>query len=345
MRAAYTFVAIVAAVSGAAAQTQSGETFQAGVTMIQVPVVVRDHDGHVVAGLGKDDFELFDNGKLQEIAGFSVENAASQVAPDRSVDANASGAPAAGGTGMEIPARFVTYFFDDVTLRDPGDMTRIRDAAARQLGALQPGDRAAIFTSSCRVELDFTNDRAKLQAALARLEVRPSQLCRVSQAQTLQVTLLRAVLSKMSKLPARRQIILVSSGFFVGHDRSAEEAELIEAAIRSKVSIDAIDAGETTDFTGSGAATAAMSSKPRYANPSNPIVLVDLAHGTGGAYLTGNDFGVSFHKLATPESHYLLSFIAAKADGRFHQLKVKLKESHKMSVEARNGYFAGQRAE
>jgi hypothetical protein len=38
----------------------------------------------------------------------------------------------------------------------------------------------------------------------------------------------------------------------------------------------------------------------------------------------------------------LLGFVpAAKADGRFHQLKVKLENAHKMTVEARSGYYAG----
>jgi len=66
------------------AQPQSGETFKAGVTVIQVPVVVRDHDGHVVSNLGKDDFQLFTDGKRQEITTFSVENPG-QAAPDRSL--------------------------------------------------------------------------------------------------------------------------------------------------------------------------------------------------------------------------------------------------------------------
>jgi VWFA-related protein len=346
MRTALLFVLTIGSLASAAAQTQAGETFKAGVTMIQVPVVVRDHDGHVVSNLGKDDFQLFDNGKRQEIASFSVESPASQVAPDRSLaDGKTAVAQPGGGTAVEIPARFVTYFFDDVTIRDTGDLTRIREAAARQLGALQPGDRAAIFTSSCRVELDFTNDRVKLQEAVGRMLLRPTPVCRVSRAQTLQVELLKAVVNKMSGLPARREIILVSSGFFVGHDRSPEEADLIEAAVRAKVSIDAIDTGEATDYTDSEAVTA-MDSRPRYDNTSNPIVLVDLAHGTGGTYVTGNDFGVSFRKLATPESHYLLGFVpTGKADGRFHQLKVKLENSRKLTVEARSGYYAPQRSE
>jgi len=346
MRTALFFVLAAGSLSSVPAKAQSGETFKAGVTVIQVPVVVRDHDGHVVSNLGKDDFQLFDNGKLQEIASFSLETPGGQAAPDRSLpDAKTPAAQPSGGTGMEIPARYVTYFFDDITLRDFGDLKRIRDAAAQQLGALQPGDRAAIFSSSCRVELDFTNDRQKLLGTVSRLELHPAGVCRVARNQILQVELLKAVVSKMSSLPARRDVIVVSSGFYVGHDRSFEVTDLIEAAIRAKVAIHAVDAGEATDYTGAGAA-GATNSKPRNADPTNPLVLVDLAHGTGGTYVTGNDFALSFRKLATPESRYLLGFVpTGKADGRFHQLKVKLPNSHKLTVEARNGYYATPRSE
>lgn len=345
MRIALLLALAVGLADGAAAQAQTGETFKAGVTVIQVPVVVRDRDGHVVSNLSKDDFELFDNGKRQEIASFAVEEAGGQTAPDRSLpDVKTPPAP---GTGVDVPTRFVTYFFDDMTIRDQGDLTRIREAAARQLGVLQAGDRAAIFSSSCRVELDFTNDREKLQEAISHMQLRPAAVCRVSQAQTLQVALLKAVVDRMSKLPGRRDIILVSSGFFVGPDRfkQGEEAALIENAVRSKVSINTVDTGEATDYATSGAASA-TDGRPRYDNSANALVLVDLAHGTGGAYVTGNDFALSFRKLATPESHYLLGFVpAGKADGRFHQLKVKLENSRKLSVEARNGYYAPQRSE
>ena len=134
-----------------------------------------------------------------------------------------------------IPARFVLYFFDDVSIRDPGDLSRIRTAAARQLGVLQPGDRVGIVSSSCRLTLDFTNDPAKLQEAVSRLELHPAPVCRVSVIQKLQVELLKTIVGKMSQLPARREIIVVSPGFFVGADRSSELDDLIETAVRSKV--------------------------------------------------------------------------------------------------------------
>ena len=51
MRAAHLFLPTLTAVYGAAAGTQSGGTFQTGVTVIQVPVVVDDRDGYVVSNL------------------------------------------------------------------------------------------------------------------------------------------------------------------------------------------------------------------------------------------------------------------------------------------------------
>ena len=367
MRSAHLFLLTLTALSGAAAQTQSGGTFKTGVTVIQVPVVVRDRDGQVVSNLEKDAFRLFDNGKRQEITSFSVERPWSQAAPDRSLPpAQAPMAQSAGGTPMSIPARYIAYVFDDLTLRDFGDLKRIRDAAARQLGALQPDDRAAIFTTSCRVDLDFTNDRLQLQEAISHLELhfayrlksgeRASQ-CRASGNQIPQAEMLRTVVSRMSSLPARREIIFVSCGFVVGQ-RLSDEADLIETAVRSKVSIDAVDVGGSTEDSsamamrgswglqsaggGAGASVDASAAQThRYDYPTDPLVLVDLAHGTGGTYVTGNDFDLSFRRLATPESHYLLGFVpTAPADGRFHQLKVKLENSHKLTVEARRGYYA-----
>src|ERR1039458_4826640 len=144
MRTALLFVLTIGSLASAAAQTESGETFKTGVRIMQVTVVLRDRGGDIVSGLGKDHFQRFDNGKLQEIASFSVESPAGEGAPDRSLpDGKAAVAQSAGRTAVEIPARFVTYFFDDLTIRDTGDLTRIREAAARQLGAGSPPQIAA----------------------------------------------------------------------------------------------------------------------------------------------------------------------------------------------------------
>src|ERR1039458_3698530 len=76
----------------------------------------------------------------------------------------------------------VLYFFDDVHISQ-ADLMQVRIAAERHIDeSLVPTDRAAIFTTSGRTTLDFTDDRAKLHATLLRLSPQPiaramSQLC------------------------------------------------------------------------------------------------------------------------------------------------------------------------
>jgi hypothetical protein len=50
-------------------------TFSTGVNLVLAPVVVRDREGHAIGTLKKEDFQLFDKGKLQEISKFSIEKA------------------------------------------------------------------------------------------------------------------------------------------------------------------------------------------------------------------------------------------------------------------------------
>jgi VWFA-related protein len=53
-------------------------TFKLRVNLVQVHVIVRDAAGKPVEGLRKEDFQLFDNGKLQPIATFGIEDAQSR---------------------------------------------------------------------------------------------------------------------------------------------------------------------------------------------------------------------------------------------------------------------------
>jgi VWFA-related protein len=334
----------------AAAQEQTSPTFKSGVTMIQVPVVVRDRDGHAVGDLKKEDFQLFDNGKPVEIAGFSEDKPGSRAIPDRSLpDRSGEAKPAA--APMDVPERYIAYFVDDANIHGIGILQRVREAATKQINALQPGDRIAIVTSSCTLAQEFTNDRAKLLDALAHLQLSPPLKCRVSGVQVVQIEVLKNVVRAMADLPGHRQIILISGGFWIGHNRSDEPPDLIDAAVRAKVVINALDTGGATESAGRGA-TDAMNPNPGNAwernvpNATLPLVLVELAHGTGGAYVTGNDLSVSFRQLSTPESYYVLSFVPPeKSDGRFHQLKVKLEKKGKFTVEARTGYYPSEHPE
>jgi VWFA-related protein len=347
MRKALLFGSI--ALCWAAAQEQTSPTFKSGVTMIQVPVAVRDRDGHAVGDLKKEDFQLFDNGKLIEIAGFSEDKPGSRAIPDRSLVVGVGPLPSPPQAPMDVPERYIAYFVDDVNIHGISILQRVREAATKQVNALQTGDRVAIVTSSCLLAQEFTNDRAKLLDTLSHLQLSPPAKCRVSAVQVAQIEVLKNVVKAMANLPGRREIILISGGFWIGHNRSDEPPDLIDAAVRSKVVINALDTGGATESAGRGAANGM---NPNGSDPTPvlvatlPLVLVELAHGTGGTYVVGNDLSVSFRQLSTPESYYVLSFVPPeKTDGKFHQLKVKLEKKGKFTIEARNGYYASERPE
>jgi VWFA-related protein len=151
------------------ATREESAVFKARVNLVMVPVVLRDKQGHAVGNLKQEDFQLFDKGKPQAITRFSVEKPGSLAVKGPETAGAKPGAPAA---WADQPERFVAYLFDDVHLQF-GDLARVRDAADRQVAAMQPGDRAAIFTTSGQTMLEFTDDREKLHQTLFLLRPRP----------------------------------------------------------------------------------------------------------------------------------------------------------------------------
>ena len=65
----------VAAATGAIAQApRAPTTFRVNTQLVEISVVVNGSDGKPVAGLTRDDFELYDNGQRQEIRVFRAED-------------------------------------------------------------------------------------------------------------------------------------------------------------------------------------------------------------------------------------------------------------------------------
>ena len=135
--------------------------------LVLVPVVVRDGIGGSIGNLTKENFEIFDKGKREEIASFTMETRNTEAMGSGSAARAQSGAdagPAAGGS-----ATYTVYFFDDTHI-ELGELAIARDAVLREINDLAVTDRAAIITTSGMVQLSFTNDREKLKDALMKAE-------------------------------------------------------------------------------------------------------------------------------------------------------------------------------
>ncbi|MGA3052822.1 MAG: VWA domain-containing protein [Candidatus Korobacteraceae bacterium] len=146
---------------------ETSTTFKVKVNLVEVRAVVRDLQGNVVGNLRKEDFQLTDNGKPQVITKFSMDQAGAKPVA-KHTNAGTDLDDAAPG----LPLRYVIFLFDDIHLKF-GDLAQVRNAVKRNLLTLQSTDRVAIFTTSGQTQLDFTDDRAKLQDALDHLQPRP----------------------------------------------------------------------------------------------------------------------------------------------------------------------------
>ena len=63
--------ATIAATAGAGAQSQEGFRFRSGVDLVNVTATVTDEGGRFVSGLRREDFTVYEDGKLQDVSHFS----------------------------------------------------------------------------------------------------------------------------------------------------------------------------------------------------------------------------------------------------------------------------------
>jgi len=132
-------------------------------SLVQMEVVVRDPHGRPVSGLTSADFQVLDDGKSRTVSAFSVETRTAEPAPAK-----------APKLAVDFgPPRSILLFFDDLHT-SPAEMAHMQTAALRLLKrGLGPGSRAAIYTSSQGLTLEFTGDAVALTAAIQKLHAHP----------------------------------------------------------------------------------------------------------------------------------------------------------------------------
>ena len=144
--------------------------------LVLVDVQITDRAGKPVKGLKREQFSVLEDDKPQAVSSFDyydIEKIETAAAEDTQPVVVALGAVAAPEKLREAvrDRRMIVLFFDMTSLA-PDDLLRSTDAAQRFLRAqMTPADLVAVvsFGNQLRVLANFTNDRAFLQHAVARL--------------------------------------------------------------------------------------------------------------------------------------------------------------------------------
>jgi VWFA-related protein len=144
-------------------------SFEASVSLVPVAVFVLDRSGRAVADLRREDFEVLDRGRKQEIVAYEAVNA---LAPLPAAGRDAPAPPAA--LQASSHRQFLLLF--DVSLSRPLQLLRASQAAARLVEeGLGPRDLVAVATASTRHGLKllvgFTPDREQEVRAIETLGV------------------------------------------------------------------------------------------------------------------------------------------------------------------------------
>ena len=283
---------------------------QVAVNVVNVHVTARDRAGALLHDLQRRDFEVFEDGKKQDLRYFSRYNDVS-VSVVLLIDASTS--------QTRVLAReqaIAAHFLEQV---------------------LRPGDRAAIvsFDSNAYVVQDFTSDPFRLRHAIDRIApFAPGLQPVLPPAEVASGTRLCAAVNWVAGLPAaqwldRRVVILISDG--VDPEIRACVKPAVTAALRNDLMIYSIRTLDGGVYGHPGVAEQGEQALSR------------LARETGGLLLWGNDprkLSAAFtHIAAELRGQYSLGYTPQKLvrDGRFHRIKIVVNRKA-TQVRARRGY-------
>ena len=145
------------------------QTFRSGTEIVEVDVRVTK-DNRFVTNLGRDDFELVEDGAPQKIQSLVLIQGAS----------GATGAAGAGGAGAQgaegakgaPTAKQVWLFLFDTTHLSPGGLTRTRDAVVKFIAEkFREGDVGGVVADGKMANNRLTSVREELRAAAAAVKM------------------------------------------------------------------------------------------------------------------------------------------------------------------------------
>jgi Ca-activated chloride channel family protein len=300
-----------------AATTQTPQdpqrTFRSGADAVVVPATVTDVGGRFVRDLTRDDFEIRDNGKVQDITIFDRQYETVSVVV--MLDASASMLPL---------------------------LDRVIAAANDFVVRLMPGDQARVgsFAEEIRISPDFIGDRDALLAIFANeFNVRIGRRTRLWDA-------MHDAIERLARAGGRRVVIVMTDGVDSWSTKTFDD--VMSAARRRNVSVFAVmirhrDRGsQTIEFSGGpdGSGPGRRSLQPRDAFET-------LTRDTGGGHVDVDaqwaDQAPFTDIMLDLHSAYVLGFAPSILDDKVHDITVNVRRTG-LKVKARRTYVASRNA-
>jgi VWFA-related protein len=293
---------------------QQQAPFKSGARTVAVYATVSDGEGRLVPDLTREDFEVYDNGKLQPISIFS--NEVQPITVVMMLDRSGS---------MQGNFRL---------------LEAAGDAFVRRMG---PGDKARIGSFAARIQVDpetFTSNQDELVRIL-RTELQQEGPTPLWNAVNVGIT---------SLLPEDgRRVVLV---FTDGADNpmnfkfnNLSVMDVMERAQRENVMVYAIGLASSGAPALRGRGGFGGFGGGRMGRQGPDPALPTIAAETGGGYFElgrAEDLRSTFARVADELHHqYALGFEPTKLDDKSHKLEVKIKKSG-MKARARKSYRAAK---
>ena len=373
------------------AEATQQPTFRSGTRLIVQTVTVKDRDGKPIEGLTAKDFIVTEDGEPQTVAFVEYQRVGGSREPQSAVDPvppalapGPSSTPAATPPPQGLDARYrdrrlVVLYFDQTAL-PPGDLMRAFSAARSYVAAqMQPQDLIAIMTfegGAVRMRQEFTDDRARLNEVIIRIMAGndldgdgiPDTTDDIGTAfgqddaefsilnTDRQLSALQTAVGMLRPFPEQKSLVYFASGLRLnGVDNQAQLRATINAAIRSNVSIFAVDArglvasaplGDASRPSpgGLGMFTGRLAETQMAGFQRSQDTLYALAKDTGGrALFDYNDLSLGIAQAAEAiTSYYIIGYYSTHTalDGRFRRVRVALTGGLSAELTHRQGYFA-----
>jgi VWFA-related protein len=139
--------------------------FRGATELVRVDTVVTDREGKLIHGLTKNDFEIYDNGKRQEVAAFAEVTRPRRTLNRAVAPPHVDVAANSGGTAD----RLVIIVLDDLATRTY-HTDRVKEAVGRFLHELGGELQMALLRTSGRPGVEFTTDPRILLNAIGAFE-------------------------------------------------------------------------------------------------------------------------------------------------------------------------------